>query len=77
MTVTADASDKLTFSVENSELHTGESNTQFTFKGQTDNELPIEKGSYLRIFIPGDFKIDDYDRVASTCTVIAGFSDEI
>ena len=31
----------------------------------------------MRIFIPGDFKIEDYARVASTCTVISGFSDEI
>ena len=42
-----------------------------------DANSPIEKGAALRLKIPGTFKIDNSDRVASTCTGILGFSDEI
>ena len=77
LTVTASPSTKVTFRAENSESHTGDSNTQFTFYGSTLDGLPIEKGSSLRVFIPADFKIADVDRVASTCTVLTGFSDEL
>ena len=38
---------------------------------------PIEKQAYLRIKIPSDFSIPDPDRIASTCTRITGFSDEL
>ncbi len=38
---------------------------------------PIEKQAYLRVKIPGDFRIANYDRVRSTCTRLTGFSDEI
>lgn len=31
----------------------------------------------VKLFIPADFKIIDLDRVASSCTVISGFTDEI
>ena len=34
-------------------------------------------GSYVQLFIPPDFHISNLDRVASSCTVISGFSDEI
>lgn len=67
----------MTFGVENSEVQTGDFNQNFRFYGSTLDNLPIEKGSYLRVFIPEDFQITDYDRVASTCTTISGFSDEI
>ena len=75
--VIAEPSDRITFSAEHSEDKTGEFNQKFTFFGSTLDDLPIEKGSYLRVFIPEDFKITDYDRVASTCHTISGFSDEI
>ena len=42
-----------------------------------DANSPIEKGAALRLKIPGTFKIDSYDRVASTCTAVSGFSDEL
>jgi len=38
---------------------------------------PVEKQAYLRVKIPGAFLISNYDRVASTCTRLTGFSDEI
>jgi len=44
---------------------------------ETVEGRPIQMGSYLQLFIPGDFKILDLDRTASSCTVISGFSDEI
>ena len=45
--------------------------------GQTVEGRQIEIGSIVKLFIPPDFKITDLDRVASSCTVISGFSDEI
>ena len=42
-----------------------------------DLNSPIEKGGEIRLKIPGSFKIENYDRVASTCTGLSGFSDEI
>ena len=41
-----------------------------------DND-PIAKQAYLRIKIPGAFTVSNYDRTASTCTSLTGFSDEI
>lgn len=48
-----------------------------TISGSLDWDNPIAKQSYLRIKIPGDFEITDKSRVASTCTRVNGFSDEI
>ena len=59
------------------ELKTGEEQSNFVFTGTMDANSPIEKGAALRLKIPGTFKIDNSDRVASTCTGISGFSDEI
>jgi hypothetical protein len=42
-----------------------------------DQENPIEKQAYLKVKIPSDYRISNYDRTASTCTRISGFSDEI
>ena len=75
--IIAEPSHRVTFGIEHSEDQTGDFNQNFTFYGSTLDNLPIEKGSYLRVFIPEDFKITDYDRVASTCHTISGFSDEI
>ena len=48
-----------------------------TFTGTLEWDNPIEKQSYIRIKIPTDFTIVNADRVASTCTRINGFTDEI
>ena len=77
--VEATASDQVNFRAENSDAATGASG-QLTFYGSTQGQLPIERGSYLRVFIPSDFKIGDEieaARVAATCTAISGFSDQI
>lgn len=42
-----------------------------------ERDNPIEKQAYLRIEIPSDFVVPDADRVASTCTRLTGFSDEL
>ena len=42
-----------------------------------DLDNPVDKQAYLRVFIPGAFVVSNGDRVASTCTRISGFSDEI
>ena len=42
-----------------------------------DKLNPIEKQAYIRVTIPGSFQVNNYDRVASTCTRLTGFSDEI
>lgn len=56
---------------------TGYSNTRFLVSGETVAGRPIQIGSFIRLFIPADFKIPDWDRAASSCTVVSGFSDEI
>ena len=59
------------------ETKTGEVQTDFVFSGTMDSNSPIEKGGEIRLKIPKSFKIENYDRVASTCTGLTGFSDEI
>ena len=56
---------------------TGYSNTKFLISAETVAGRPIQMGSFIRLFIPADFKIPDLDRAASSCTVVSGFSDEI
>ena len=48
-----------------------------TLTGSTPNGMIIANGSYLKVTIPGKFLINDPSRVASSCTSISGFSDEI
>jgi hypothetical protein len=56
---------------------TGELQSEFIIKGTMERYNPIEKQAYLTVKIPGGFTIETYDRVASTCTRLTGFSDEI
>mmetsp|Transcript_24490 Transcript_24490/g.30523 ORF Transcript_24490/g.30523 Transcript_24490/m.30523 type:complete len:121 (+) Transcript_24490:1849-2211(+) len=56
---------------------TGELQSEFIIKGMMERYNPIEKQAYLTVKIPGGFTIENYDRVASTCTHLTGFSDEI
>lgn len=56
-------------------LDTGFNNV-LQFKINT-NSYPIAKSSYIRINIPGEFEIYDYDVAASTCLKISGYSDEV
>ena len=35
------------------------------------------KQAQLRVLIPNTFTVSNQDRVAATCTVLTGFSDEI
>ena len=67
----------LKMSASASELKTGQVQTNFTISGTLDWDNPIAKQSYLRIKIPDDFVVTDANRVASTCTRISGFTDEI
>ena len=67
----------LTMGATLTELKTGQTQTNFTITGSLEWDNPIEKQSYLRIKIPSDFTITNANRVASTCTRINGFSDEI
>jgi len=56
---------------------TGQINRNMTIIGSTPNNMPIQKGSSLKIYIPKDFIINDLVRVAASCTSIIGFNDEI
>eukprot|EP00347_Sterkiella_histriomuscorum_P020194 403338738 len=51
-------------------------NNQLQFKINT-NGFQIAKGSYLRIVIPPQFEIYDYEIAGGTCLKISGFSDEV
>ena len=51
-------------------------NNMLQFKANTGS-YAISKGSYLRIVIPSQFEIYDYDVAESTCLRISGYSDEI
>lgn len=59
------------------ELLTGEMQTEFVISGTMERYNPIEKQAYLQVVIPDAFKIENFDRVASTCTRLTGFSDEV
>jgi hypothetical protein len=75
---TATASTDITLESYLTESMTGESQTNFTIVGNMgDEDYTIEKQSYLKVFIPKDFQIDNALRVASTCIPLWGFSDEL
>ena len=67
----------LTMAASLTELQTGQVQTAITITGLLERDNPIEKQSYLRVKIPSDFTVTNENRVASTCTRISGFSDEI
>jgi hypothetical protein len=39
--------------------------------------MPIAKGAYVKVTIPGEFTVTDPERVAASCTALTGFSDEL
>jgi len=77
LTISATPSTALTIEAVMSEKLTGQVQSSFVIKGVMEEHNPIEKQASLRIKIPGSFLISNYDRVASTCTRLTGFSDEI
>ena len=77
LTFTAEPSTALTVSVELDEYKTGQVQSAMIISGTMEAGNPIEKQGYLRVKIPGAFIISNGDRIASTCTRLTGFSDEI
>lgn len=77
MTITAQPAPVLSISVELSNPHTGQINDQLTITGSTPFGRPIVQGASLLVFIPSTFIITDPTRVASSCAIISGFSDQI
>lgn len=77
LTFKAEPSTQVFIEASLSEMETGLLQTQMLLTGSTPNGMIIAKGSYLKVTIPGEFLINDPSRVASSCTVISGFSDEI
>ena len=60
------------------EEKTGQFQTKFVISGTlTKENTSIVKQAYLRVRIPSSFLVSDNQRVAATCTVLTGFSDEI
>ena len=59
------------------EKETGQMQTEFIISGSMELLNSIEKQAYIKVDLPAAFTIVDYDRVASTCTRLTGFSDEI
>jgi len=56
---------------------TGFLNSEFKVSFSTADDRSIQMGSYILLFIPGDVRVPDLDRVSSSCTILSGFSDEI
>ena len=77
MTFTAEPSTALRVGAEIVDTLTGQVQSSFVISGTMEGTNTIEKQAYLRIKIPGAFVVSNYDRVASTCTRLTGFSDEI
>ena len=77
MTFTAEPSTALRVGAEIADTLTGQIQSSFVISGTMEGTNTIEKQAYLRIKIPGAFVVSNYDRVASTCTRLTGFSDEI
>ena len=51
--------------------------SEFVISGEMELLNSIEKQAYLKVDLPASFSIENFDRVASTCTRLTGFSDEI
>ena len=73
----ATASNSVSYSVELTEDETGETQTKMTFTATMEPDNPIEKQSFIEVFIPSQFTLSNQVRTASTCTALSGFSDEI
>lgn len=75
--IVSEPSTALTIDAKMKEQLTGEMQSEFVITGRMDRYNPVEKQAYLRVKIPAGFFVENYDRVASTCTRLTGFSDEV
>ena len=75
--IVSEPSTALTIDAQMKETLTGEMQSEFIITGRMDRYNPVEKQAYLRVKIPAGFYVENYDRVASTCTRLTGFSDEV
>lgn len=64
-------------SLDLTETKTGEYQSRMLFTVTMLDNYPVEMGSYLKLFIPADFKVPDPERVAASCQIVSGFSDEV
>ena len=77
LTVVAEPSTALKVSATMTETLTGQMQSEFVISGEMELLNSIEKQAYLKVDLPASFSIENFDRVASTCTRLTGFSDEI
>ena len=65
LTISATPSEALSMQAQMGEdaRATGQLQTNFVISGTMERYNPIEKQAYLRVKIPGDFRINNYDRV--------------
>ena len=76
-TFKASPSTGITMAIPNSNSYKTGEIVKLTISATMDSENLIEKQAYLKVKIPKDYYIANFDRTASTCTRISGFSDEI
>ena len=77
VTFTASPSQAISLDVPQTDSYLTGDPVTLTFTATMERESSIEKQSSLQVAIPSSYVISNYDRAASTCTTVDGFSDEI